>query len=73
MKLRFKRNCDDESMLLELENNGIVIELNAEDLNHFIQNREINDLIFTNDMSKEEKINIKLMLDNVISEILKDS
>ncbi len=72
MKLRFKRNCDDNTIFLELENRGRIVKLDEKEISNFIQNREINNLIFTDDMTKEEKINIKLMLDSVISKMLSD-
>ena len=72
MKLRFKQNHKDNSIWIELENKGRVISLEEAEINRFIQNREVNELIFTKDMTKEEKINIKLMLDSVINKILKD-
>ena len=72
MKLRFKQNHKDNSIWVELENGGRVMKFSEEDINSFIQNREVNSLIFTNDMTKDEKINLKLMLDSVINKILRD-
>ncbi len=72
MKLRFKQNNEDNSIWVELESGGKVLSFSKADINSFIQNREVNDLIFTSDMTKDEKINIKLMLVNVITEILRD-
>ena len=72
MKIRFKRDNNTNKTSVEIENDGKVVEFSEEDINNFIQNRDVNDLIFTQNMSKEEKINIKLMLDNLINAILKD-
>ena len=72
MKIRFKRDKTTNKTTIEIENDGKIVEFSEEDINNFIQNRDVNDLIFTQNMSKEEKVNIKLMLDNLINVILKD-
>jgi len=72
LKIRFKRDNTTNEITIEIENNNKVLEISEDDVNNFIQNRDVNDLIFTQNMSKEEKINTKLMLDNLISVILKE-
>jgi len=72
MKLRFKQSHKDNRVWVELENRGRVMKFSEDNIYDFIQNREVNELIFSDDMSKEYKINLKLMLDRIMTKILKD-
>ena len=72
MKLRFKQSHKDNSVWVELENKGKIMRFSEAEVYSFIQNKEVNKLIFSDDMSKEYKINLKLMLDSLINKILKD-
>ncbi len=72
MKLRFKQSHKDNRVWVELENRGRVMKFSEDNIYDFIQNREVNELIFRDDMSKEYKINLKLMLDRIMTKILKD-
>ena len=69
MKVRFKRSQKFKEMLIEIENEGKTIEFPISEMDHFIENREVNKIIFSEEMTKEEKINLKLMLEKLISEV----
>jgi len=69
MKVRFKRSQKFKEMHIEIENQEKTIEFPISQMDHFIENREINKVIFTKEMTKDEKINLKLMLEKLISEV----
>ena len=72
MKIRFKRDNNIGKISVEIEHEDVIVEINGEEINDFIQNRDIDHLPFTKGMTQEEKKNIKLMLDNLIRVILKE-
>jgi len=69
MKVRFKKSQKFKEMLIEIEYKGRAIEFPISEMRTFIQNREINKVIFDKDMTKSEKINLKLMLEKLISKV----
>ena len=69
MKVRFKRSQKFKEIMIEIENNDKSIEFPVSGMDHFIENREVNKVIFDEEMSKEDKINLKLMLEKLISTI----
>ena len=70
MKVRFKRSQKFDDMLIEIENDeGKSIEFPLSELDNFIHNREINQVIFSDEMTKEQKVNLKLMIEKLIEKI----
>ncbi len=70
MKVRFKRSQKFKEMMIEIENSGKNIEFPLSEMKHFIENREVNQVIFEQEMTKEEKINLKLMLEQLIKQVV---
>ena len=56
--------------MIEIENSGKNIEFPLSEMKHFIENREVNQVIFEQEMTKEEKINLKLMLEQLIKQVV---
>ena len=69
MKVRFKRSQKFKEIMIEIENDGKEIEFPISQMDEFIQNREVNKVIFEEEMTKEEKINLKLMLEKLIKQV----
>jgi hypothetical protein len=55
--------------MVEIVNDGKYIEFPMSEMDHFIENREVNSVIFQDQMSKDEKINLKLMLEKIINRV----
>jgi len=70
LKVRFKRSQKFKEMMIEIENSGKNIEFPLSEMKHFIENREVNQVIFEQEMTKEEKINLKLMLEQLIKQVV---
>jgi len=69
MKVRFKRSQKFKEIMIEIENNNKNIEFPISQMDHFIENREVNKVIFEEEMTKEDKINLKLMLEKLIKSV----
>jgi expansin (peptidoglycan-binding protein) len=69
LKVRFKRSQKFKEMMIEIENDGKNIEFPISEMDHFIENREVNQVIFEQEMTKEEKVNLKLMLEKLIKQV----
>ena len=70
MKVRFKRSQKFKEMMIEIENSGKNIEFPISEMDRFIENREVNQVIFEQEMTKEEKVNLKLMLEQLIKQVV---
>jgi hypothetical protein len=57
-------------MMIEIENSGKNIEFPISEMDRFIENREVNQVIFEQEMTKEEKVNLKLMLEQLIKQVV---
>jgi len=70
LKVRFKRSQKFKEMMIEIENSGKNIEFPISEMDRFIENREVNQVIFEQEMTKEEKVNLKLMLEQLIKQVV---
>ena len=69
MKVRFKRSQKFKEIMIEIQNDNKEIEFPISQMDEFIQNREVNKVIFEEEMTKEEKVNLKLMLEKLIKQV----